>query len=144
MPKQRKTFNLPEPRHAKDLDIEGLIKIVKAMNYLHDEAAEKQINEIADIIEAALSIVAVAYRLLPLEILLPEEADVLKFPSRAGPHNVRDLENIVTAMDFLARKAETIRAPDASVVIASAFKILCASYYCILRYNMLELVANGQ
>jgi hypothetical protein len=46
---------------------------------------------------------------------------------------------ILEAMDFLRREAETTRIEEIVTMIDASFNLLVTTYYCILRYEMTKL-----
>jgi hypothetical protein len=49
---------------------------------------------------------------------------------------------ILKAMDFLRREAETTGIEEIVTMIDASFNLLLTTYYCILRYEMTKLAGN--
>ena len=64
-----------------------------------------------------------------------------KPPDIDGTFDIERLEKIVRAMDYLGQEAAKTGVEEVATIVESTFRIICASYYCILRHDMMTLLA---
>jgi hypothetical protein len=145
MPKPRKTVKLPTPRpDNQNYDLGHLTSIVGAMAYLRTQARKAKIAEVATVVESAFNLLRLSHdRLLPHNHLKFSAGDLAE-GADSGTTGPRNLEGIVSAMDYLRTQALKTGMEEIVIIVESTFHIVCAAYYCILRHEMMGLPPSDE
>lgn len=72
----------------------------------------------------------------------PDLKDLEPTSGKPYTYDFAQAERILKALDFLRGEAVKTNIEEIITMVDAHFKLLCTTYYCILRYEMTKLAGN--